>query len=62
MSLFDVVEPKPDPPKVQKMLAPLVMLNAKGQPVTKVQDCFMWSRLERGVGWHRASEKPVPGC
>ena len=37
---------------VPSLDAPLVMVNDKGQPVTKVEHCWRWSRLVRGFGWH----------
>jgi hypothetical protein len=37
---------------VPSLDAPLVMVNDKGQPVTKVEQCWKWSRLVVGFGWH----------
>jgi hypothetical protein len=61
VTLFDdaaVDKPRPAAPVakvvhvVPSLDAHLVMVNDRGQPVTKVEQCWKWSRLVRGFGWH----------
>lgn len=42
------------------LLAPLIMINDKGQPVVKADKCWMWTRAVVGFGWWKNSERSVP--
>jgi len=56
-------KPKPKPverkqPKASNSM--LVMINDKGQPTEKPKECWRWTRMERGYGWHDPVEVPLP--
>lgn len=51
---------KPEPASPTWVVAPVIMVNDKGQPCRKKEDCFMWTREQIGFGWHYSQEEPVP--
>lgn len=57
--------PKPKPKHVERQQpkasnSRLVMINEKGQPTEKPRECWRWTRMEYGYGWHDPVEVPLP--
>lgn len=43
-----------------KDIAPIVMVDKDARPTNKPELCYMWTRLQKGFGWHYPSERPIP--
>lgn len=53
MSLLDALKESLPPSAANSIeLAPIVMIDKSGCPTKKPQDCWKWSRLQPGFGWH----------
>lgn len=51
---------KPEQASPTWAVARIVMVNDKGQPTRKKEDCYMWTREQYGFGWRYTREEPVP--
>lgn len=47
-------------PVDMKDIDTVVMVDKDGRPTRKIENCYMWTRLRKGFGWHYPSDKPVP--
>lgn len=43
-----------------KDIAPLVMVDREARQTKKPELCYMWTRLQKGFGWHYPADKPIP--
>lgn len=50
MSLLDSIADSL--PKTSIELAPIIMMDSDGRPTNKPKNCWKWSRLQLGFGWH----------
>lgn len=39
-------------PRTSIELAPIIMIDKSGAPTKKPKNCWKWSRLQLGFGWH----------
>lgn len=53
MSMLDALNESLPPSTASSIeLAPIVMIDSEGRPTKRPADCWKWSRLQLGFGWH----------